>query len=170
MSLFSAGFTPEHYFCSFSFPLSFPLTLFSMWVGHSSKWVWRELNNTATDRIIKSSCCLLQVLFCVYQIPSMSVSPGASHTEPGWGKTKGLMPYQAFASPELGWPWLNAALQPTVRAGREETSSSAVSSRLKCFTTPLEESKSSATFLLDCFLMVLSCPSSAPGAGWAQYF
>lgn len=170
VSLFSAGFTPEYYFCSFLFPLSFPPTLFSTWVDHRSKWVWRELNNTATGRIIKRLCCLLQVLFCVYKILCVNMFPGASHTEPVGGNPKGLVPYQAFASPELGWPWLNAAYQPTIQAGREEVSSSDMSSRLSRSTAPLEESKSSATFLLGCFLVILSCPSSAPGAGWAQCF
>lgn len=139
-----------------------------MWVDHNSKW--RGLNNTATDRIMKTSCCLLQVLFCVYKIPYMSILPGPSHTEPVWGNTKGLVPYQAFASPEHGCPWLNAALPHTIRAGREGTSISAVSSRLSCSTAPLDKNKSSATFPLECFLVISSHPSSALGAGWAQCF
>lgn len=72
----------------------------------------------------------------------------------------GQVPYQAFAFPDLGWTPLGS----TPSWLGQEVSSSAMSSRLSCSTAPLVENKSSATFLLDCFLVVLSYPPSAPAA------
>lgn len=88
-----------------------------MRLDHSSKCLQRELNNTVMDRIMVSSW---GPLLCAWNPAQQYVF----RSQPHWAwrrKHKVLVPYQTFASPELGWPSLNTALQPPIHPAGEET-------------------------------------------------
>lgn len=98
----SAGFILE-LCCSISFPLSVSSTL----VQHVC-WSQQQMAMDRTKQYCSGRNYTVCAVFCrpsalCLKYHTMTVFPGAGHTNPGWGSIKELVPYQAFAFPVLNW-------------------------------------------------------------------